>query len=421
MIAYYKKNQSRIITVSLVLGAIFGLLFPNVSSSIGFIGEIFLRLIQMGLPLLILGQVVGAVSNLNLTKLGKLGGQTVGLFVLQAALGTLWGILTAVLFNTGRSINFVSAGQDVINGESQNVVDVIVGIFPTNIIESLTAGSMIQIVVFAILFGMGLSLVKYRGEGKNLADFITDFNTTIIELINIVMLFAPIGVFTLVANALSKYGSTAFLPIINFILVLTFGCLSYLLIWYIITGIYLKVSPMLLINKTLNLGLFSFAVSSSAIALPEQIKVSTKDLGISQEAASFIMPLGMSLNSPASAMSNAMILVVAGQLHGVNYNLSDYIIIFFIGLLASYATAVIPGGGIVSLNMILPQMGFGAETLALFAAPDYLNGMTRTIPNVNLDVLAGLIVAKNLNELDYDILKSSNQGQFRPGKTNSLN
>jgi Na+/H+-dicarboxylate symporter len=353
-----------------------------------------------------MGQVVAAVSNLDLSRLGKLGGQTILFFMLQSALGTAWGVFIAAAFKPGRGMSFESGGEDIATGGGESLTDVILGFFPSNIIESLAEGSMIHIVIFAIIFGIALSVLKSRQEGQPLSNWLADFNDTMIEVINIVMIPAPIGIFALVAEAVSTYGADVILPLVNFIVVLAFACLSYLFLWYVVTGIYLRVSPFLLIKKTLNLGIFAFAVSSSAVALPKQIKVSTESLGMSQNTAAFIMPLGMSLNSPGTALSNGLILVTAGQLYGMSHNLSDYLVIFFLGFLASYATAVIPGGGIVSLNMILPEMGFGANTIALFAAPDYFNGMVRTIPNVNLDVLAGLIVAKNLGELDHEILRS---------------
>ncbi len=399
-----RVSNTTLIMIAMLSGALFGLLFPEGGQSISFLGDIFLSLIQMSLGLLILGQVSAAVAKINLRQLGKLGSRTIGLFVLSVIFATIWGVLWTVVFQPGASVTLAQGAADAVVGvEDQSLIDIIVGFFPSNIFESLAEGSMMQITVFALVFGAALSLLRSNKE-MSFMNGLEEFNDIILEMMGLVMKFAPVGVFALLANAMGTHGLTVILPLIYYVLVFYGAVVSYMFLWAFIAGAYVKESPWQISKQLLNMSLFTFAANSSAASLPVQMADSRNKVGLSEEATSFIMPLGMSLNSPASAMHNSMALVIAAQMHGLNFGLEDYVVAVLIGIFTSYATAVIPGGGLVSLNMVLPQMGFGAETIAIFATVDYPTGMMRSMGNVHLDVTTGMMAADSVGELDHDVL-----------------
>jgi len=402
-------SGTTLIIVGMILGALFGLVFPSWGQSISFLGDIFLSLIQMGLGLLILGQVSAAVAKLDLRKLGRLGSRTIGAFFLSALLSTVWGVLWAAIFRPGDGMSITTQAEgSVVAVENQSIIDVIVGFFPDNIFESLANGTMMQITVFALIFGAALSLLKSEKDFKFMS-LLDEFNRIILEIIRIVMKIAPIGVFALVANAMGTHGVSIFAPLFRYIVVFIAAVLSYMVLWIIISALFVKESPIQVGKQLLGMSSLAFASNSSAVTLPTQMADSREKLGISKEATSFMMPIGMSLNSPGSALHNALILVIAGQMHGLTFGMGDYLTIIFIATFASYATAVIPGGGVVALNIVLPQMGFGAETIAFFATVDYPTGMFRTMANVQLDATAGMIAAHSMGELDPDILSEKKE------------
>lgn len=397
-------SDTTLIMVGMILGGIFGLSFPQLGQSISFLGDIFLNLIQMSLGFLILGQVIAAVAKINIRKLGKLGTRTIAVFFSTVLLSTVWGVLWSVIFKPGAGMDLsTQTSNGVVDVENQSIIEVILGFFPDNIFESLTNGTMMQITVFALVFGAALSLLNSEKEFKfmNLLD---EFNRIILKMMGIVMKIAPIGVFALIANAMGTYGVDIFGPLIQYILVFLGAIISYMILWILIVAVYTKESPLQIGKQLLSMSLLAFASNSSAVILPTQIKDSREKLGMSSESASFMMPLGMSLNSPGSALHNAMVLVIAGQMYGMSFSFGDYITVIFIATFASYATAVIPGGGVVALNIVLPQMGFGADVIGFFATVDYPTGMFRTTANVQLDATAGMVVAKSIGELDHDVL-----------------
>lgn len=400
-----KLNQSTVILIALVLGAVFGIILPNISLSFSFIGDIFLKLVQMSLPLLILGQVIAAVGNINIRELGKLGGRTIGLFLVMSLFGAIWGALVAGVFNPGVGLDMSNQASTAVQETDQSLVSVITGFFPSNIFAALSEASLMQITVFALFFGIALSLLQdEKGETLTFTKVLDNVNDIVMKIMSIVMRFAPIGVFSLTSSALATYGIDVIISMIYYVFVFYLAMISYLLIWHVIEAIYLKESVWTVIKQTLNMSLFAFSVNSSAVAFPTQLRDSKSKLGVSEDISSFVNPLGMNLNSPGSALSNAFVLIMAGQMYGMNFSLADYVMVVFIGFAASYATAVIPGGGIVSLNIVLPAMGFGPEAIAIFAAVDYPTGMMRSLGNVNLDATAAVIVGESLNEVDHDIL-----------------
>lgn len=407
-----KTNQSAIILIGLLLGVCVGLLLPEISQSLRFLGDIFLRLVQMALPILVLGQVSAAIAHIDISKLGKLGSRTLVTFFSSVVLASVWGTIIAIVFKPGKGLSVVNQVESATQANNQSIISVITDFFSDNIFTSLTEGNLLQITVFAVFFGVAISLLQTeKGKVLNLTQIIDELNETIMKIMAIVMKFAPIGVFSLTATAMANYGIAVMLPMLYYIVVFLFALLSYMFICYLICALYTKTSVWQLIKQTFPMSFFAFSVNSSAVALPTQIKDAKEKLGFSDELTSFIMPLGMNINSPGSALSNAFVLVMAGQMYGMHYHFSDYLMIIFIGIAASYATAVIPGGGLVSLNIVLPSMGFGAETIGIFATVDYPTGMMRTMTNVNLDAQAGVLVAESLDAIDYDVLNEKESKQ----------
>ena len=391
------------IVIAVVLGIIFGLLLPNVAQHVKILGDLFLRLMQMAIPVLILGQIIQAVASIESKELTSLGGRTIVVFGLSSFLAAIWGIVMALVFKAGDVSNIEGLQDSSIKAQEISFSDTILGFIPVNIFESLSKGSIIQIIIFALFFGFALNKFIEKKPESPLANIIVDFNDVIMSIIHYVMLVAPIGIFALIASTISNLGITIILPLVKYLIVYAGATLLFMAIWILIITLYVRVNPIRLIKNMRNMTVMALATTSSAITLPVEMEEAENKLGLSKRITNLVLPLGMSLNSNGSAMHMAITVTAISQMYNVDVDLQK---IFYIGVAATFislANAVVPGAGLVSLAIIVPQMGLPLESIAIFAGVEWFVGMIRTILNVNSDVYSAILVAKSVNEIDYDI------------------
>ncbi|MDO3410414.1 dicarboxylate/amino acid:cation symporter [Saccharibacillus sp. CPCC 101409] len=398
-------NLTAQIMIAVVLGGLFGYFLSGWAERTAFLGEIFLRLIQMGIVLLILGQMVAAMGSLEIHKLGRIGLRTIVVFLVSSTLASAWGVLFAAFFQPGKSISgTVAPGVDVETVQA-TFSELLIGFFPTNIMQSLSEGTIVHIVVFGAFFGIALSLKSSEGE-LSILKGLKEFNGVILKMIELIMKLAPIGIFSLIASTISKYGINVVRPLLSYLLIYACATLLFLIVWEVVVSVYCRVPIVTLTRKMGKMSLIALASTSSAVALPTALEDSQKKLGMSKEVSTLVLPLGMSLNSNGAAMFMALTLTTIGQIYGAHHGMNDFIFIAVLATLTSLASAVVPGGGLIALSIVVPQMGLPIESIAIFAGVEWFTGMIRTILNVNSDVFSGLVVAKSVDSLDRDILLS---------------
>lgn len=391
------------IMIAVVLGLIFGLLFGEFSKSLKVIGDIFLRLIQMSIPLLVFGQIIEAVARLNPKEVSGLGTKTIIIFSVSSILAAFWGILMATVFVPGSGVNIEGLNTGVVVPEqSISIQDTLLGFFPSNIMGSLASGSIIQIIVFAVIFGMAFSLYRTTNKESRMFPLLVEFNDVIIRLITLVMYIAPIGIFALIASLIGQLGISVVIPLLKYLAVYGLATATFLIIWIIVVSVRGNLSPLRLVKNMVPMSIIALATTSSAITLPLAMEDTHNRLGLGYRITKLVLPLGMSLNSNGSAMHMAITVMTIAQLYGIQYGVDRIIYIGVISALVSLANAVVPGAGLVSLAIIVPQMGLPLESIALFAGVEWFVGMLRTILNVNSDVYTAILVAKSADEIDYD-------------------
>lgn len=404
-----KLSMTTQIMIAVVLGIVFGMYFPSIVDSVAFLGDIFLRLIQMGIVLLVLGQIVAAIGNLEIREFGRIGAGAVTLFAISSLAASFWGVLFGEIFKPGVGISTTGAEDLGIEpGVTASLSDVLTGFFPSNIINAMAEGNIVQVITFAIFFGVAVSLFYSNQKQSDhvFINFLEEFNEMVINMIKIIMNMAPIGIFALIGSAITSFGASVILPMIKYLVVYGFATLLFLIIWIIVIVAFVKVSPLKLIKKMGRMSILAFTTTSSAITLPTAIQDAERQLGMKPDVSRLVLPLGMSLNSNGSAMFMAITIVTVAQIYGVDYTMTDYIYMIFLSTMASLANAVVPGGGLVSLSIVIPQMGLPVESIALFASVEWFTGMIRTILNVNSDVYSGLLVAQSVNSLDREVLEA---------------
>lgn len=389
---------------AMVVGVVFALVLDRSVPALELVGQVFLRLIQMSIILLVMGQIIEAVGSINPRESGKIGLKTIVVFLVSTLLAAGFGLLMTGWIQPGGSIDLerINQGADVAAGQDLSVFDTVLSFFTSNVINSMANGVIVQVIVFAILFGLSLSLVNQNGgeSGSVVLGFVREFNQVIMMLVKLVMTLAPIGVFALVASSIGAYGIDMILPLAKYLGTFALATVIFLAGWVLVVALYTRISVRHLIYGVSRMSMLALATTSSAVTLPTEMQDAEERLGIGKEISRIVLPLGVSLNSNGAAMHMAITIFTIAQLYGVTYGMNDYIYIVVLATFASLANAVVPGAGLVSLSIVVPQMGLPLESIAIFAGVEWFVGMLRTITNVDSDTFAAMLVAKSENRLD---------------------
>ncbi|MBI1225353.1 MAG: cation:dicarboxylase symporter family transporter [Bacteroidetes bacterium] len=410
------------ILIGIAIGILFGLLGAEMGWS-SFIqdwikpfGTIFINLLKMiAVPLIVTSLVTGVADLKDIRKLGKMGGRTFGIYVLTTAVAISVGLIVVNIIQPGHfiqpetremmSTTFGASAADKIkaaddvrkSGPLQPLVDMV----PDNLFKAATENSsMLKVIFFVVFFGIGLILIPAE-KAKPVVDFFGGANEVIMKLIDIIMLFAPIGVFALLASLIVELPSTDLLVallgysfcVLLGLAILIFGFYPFLVKTFAKKGygFFLKgIAPAQLL---------AFSTSSSAATLPVSMERAEEHLGVDEEVASFVLPIGATINMDGTALYQGVAAVFIAQAFGMNLGLGAQLGIILTATLASIGTAAVPGAGMVMLVIVLAQAGIPEAGLALIFAVDRPLDMCRTIANVTSDLCVSMIVAKSLDKL----------------------
>jgi len=403
------------VLIALVIGIVVGLvattLFPsefNKELSKWVLipaGNIFLRAIKMiVVPLVLFSLISGAASIGDVKKLGRVGGKIIIFYLLTTAFAITLALLFANLFDPGVGITLSSA-KEFKAQEAPFIMDILVNMIPTNPIESLVKGDMLQIIIFAIIFGVSLTLI---GEpAKPLLNIINQTNEVFLKIIGIVMHIAPYGVFALITNVIITQGFGILGQLAKYFATVCFVLIFHQLITY---GSLIKLlgglNPFKFFKKFWPVMAFSFSTSSSNATIPVNLQICKNRLGISDNISSFTIPLGATINMDGTSIMMGVASIFIAQLFGIDLTLQNQFMIILTATLASIGTAGVPGAGIVMLSMVLQQVNLPLEGIAIILSVDRILDMLRTVVNVTGDAAGTVIVAKSEGELNLDIYNS---------------
>lgn len=407
-----KISDIKLIIIAMVLGIAAGALIGKPIGNIKFLGDIFLRLIQMSVVILIMGAVIEAVGSLDPDELGRLGGKTLVGFLITTVIAAAVGIILANVLRPGSGITGMNNLHSSVKAVNQSFSDIIVNFFPKNIMESLSTGNTIQVIVFAILFGLALSILGKKDGDNSILNIVKKINVVLTYIIKIIMKSAPIGIFALIAWVVGTTGVKVIIPLAKFLLAMGIGSIGILLVTVLITALYAKVSPVKLLAKFYRMLVVAFTTTSSAVTLPVEMEDAEKKLGINKRVSSLVLPLGMSLNSGGLALYLALACLTVAQFFNINLTLSQQITVVVMSTLATLGTVVVPGGGLVALAIVFPTMGLPVEGIALLAGIDWFSGMFRTVLNVFNDVMVAFVIAVNEKELDRSVFDNEVAGDL---------
>ena len=365
-------------------------------------GKIFIASLKLlVVPLVFVSLVCGTASLDDISKLGRVGGKTLALYMITTALAITIALVLASLIGPGEGFN-LTTDANFVGKDAPPLVETIINIFPTNPIKAMAEGKMLQIIVFATLFGVALTI---SGEpGKRMIAFMQDLNEIVMKMVMMVMHIAPYGVFCLIAKVFAEQGFSAILPLLKYFLVVLAGLLLHVLITYFsLIKFVAKLSIRKFWQNFKNVPIFAFSTASSGATLPLTLEAVEKRLGVDNSIASFTIPLGATINMDGTAIMQGVATIFIAQAYGVDIGISGMLAVVVTATLASVGTAAVPGVGLITLAMVLRQVNLPVEGIGLIIGVDRLLDMARTAINVTGDAAVSLVVAKTENSFDQEV------------------
>ncbi len=363
------------------------------------VGKIFIASLKMlVVPLVFVSLVCGVIGLEDVKKLGSLGGKTLFLYITTTSLAIGFALGLALLIQPGDGFN-LPTGVSFEAKDAPPLSEIIIGMVPTNPFRAAVEGNMLKIIVFALLFGVGLSLVKEQAKG--LIKLFEELNQVIMKMVTLLMTLAPFGVFALIAKVFAQQGFGAFKPLLVYFFVVAGALFLHLFINYslmlkLLTGL----SPMVYLKKIRSTLLFAFSTASSNATLPVTMKAVQDKLGVPKSIASFTIPLGATINMDGTAIMQGVATVFISQAYNIHISPSGYLMVILTATLASIGTAGVPGVGLITLAMVLRQVGLPVEGIGLIIGVDRLLDMLRTALNVSGDCMISCVIAKWEGSLD---------------------
>jgi Na+/H+-dicarboxylate symporter len=386
--------------VGLAVGAIVG--GPTATQWLKPIGDIFIRLIQMlVVPLVFVSLVAGAANLGDITKLGRIGGKILGLYIGTTLVAATIGITLGSLIQPGAGLSAGELKAPQIN-EMPSVTAQLLGLFPTNPVNAMATGTMLQIIVFALFFGIAMSMVGEKAKG--LRSIFEQTNAVIMQLVKIVMSFAPFGVAALMAWVAGAVGFAVLVPLAKYVVGVILGVFIHAAIIYslIVWGIG-GVNPIRFFRNALEFMTVAFSTASSAATLPANMNVAEKKMGVKREIFGFTLPLGATINMDGTAIYMGLATVLIAQFYGITLTVDQMFAVILTATLASIGAAGVPGAGLIMMSVVLTTIGLPLEGIAIIAGIDRIPDMFRTTLNTIGDSAATVAVARTEGMLDKEI------------------
>lgn len=391
--------------IGMALGVLAGVVAPLVHLDTGTwlrpFGQVFISLIRMVVvPLVMATIVAGAAGIHDLNKLGRVATRTLIYYFATTGVAVGIGLIMADIFQPGVGLHLSVENVQTTVVTAPSLVDTLLGIVPMNPIDALAKGNMLQVIFFAVLFGFALSSLGEKGQPLlRLFELLGD---VMIRLTNYVMMYAPIGVFALIAHTVAQHGLMVLLPLGKLILVMYVASLLHVCLLYLpLVNYAVGISPITFLKGISEVLLVAFTTCSSAAAIPANLQ-SVRRLGASKGVSSFSIPLGNTINMDGTAIYMGITAIFAAGVYGNPLGFSEQLTVLLIGLLASVGTAGVPGAGLIMVSIVFTQVDIPMEAVGLIAGIDRVLDMARTTLNVMGDATGALLVSKLEGDLGKD-------------------
>lgn len=406
------------ILIGLIVGAVAGAVAEVAGVGAFFVGleplgQAFIRLlIMIVIPLVMASLIIGTASLGDLKKLGRIGLKTVGYYLVATALAVAMGLAVASTLSPGAGLDedvktqlladYAGTNQERLEAmeEPPGLQDILFNIIPRNPIASMANMDMLQIIFFSLFFGIALTVLAEE-KRKPLIGVLESVNDAMVVIVEMIMKIAPYGVFILIAAVAGRFGFQVILSLLQYVLVGIGTMILFTITFYPVTLQFLSgMNPVFFFKRFYEVMVFAFSTSSSNAALPINLKITEEDLGVSRDVASFVLPLGATVNMNGTGIYHGVSTIFIAQVYGITLTPGQLVIVVITATLASIGAAGVPGIGFITLAIVLEALGIPLEGLALVLGVERILDMTRTAVNVTGDSAAAVWVAKTEGELN---------------------
>ena len=418
------------ILIGMVLGLIFGL-FLNFHVHNTFIkdiifmdnvfylgGNLFIKLMKMlVVPLVFCSIVVGVASISDIKTLGSIGGTTILVYLVTTAIAVTVALVIGMVIKPGLGLNMVTAAQNTNVTINQTMADTILNMVPDNPLTSLANGDMLPVIIFGVL--IGIILAKLKEETQLVSDIFDQGNKIMMEMTSIVMKFAPIGVFCLMAKTFGGLGIEGILPLSKYVVCVLIGlAIQAFLVYPSLLVVFARLNPIKFFKRFTSLMFFSFSSSTSNATIPLNMD-KLEEMGVSRDVSSFTIPLGATINMDGTAIMQGVAVMFAAQAYGIDLGTSALLTVIFTAVMASIGTAGVPSVGLVTLTMVFNSVGLPVEAIGIIFGIDHILDMFRTAVNVTGDAICTIIVSFRNKAMDVDIFNGKKKPKIcmEPQKT----
>lgn len=416
------------ILIGMALGVVFALAVTQFDWGKGFVvdwikpfGTIFINALKLIAIPLILGSLISGIADLNnITQLSKMGLRTISIYVITTVIAVSLGLAIVNVIKPGTAVTETTrtqllasyekqAGDRIAAAEKQKQtgpLKALEDLVPENIVAAASSnGNMLQVIIFAIFFGIGLILIP-ADKAAPVKGFFAGLNEVVLKMIDMIMLAAPFGVFALLAAIVAEApGADLFVALLWYAVSVLLGLATLYFFYVFLVYVFTKKSPSFFLKGIAPAQLLAFSTSSSAATLPVTMERVTEHLGVDDEVASFVLPIGATVNMDGTSLYQAVAAVFIAQAFGMDLSFGVQLGIIVTATLASIGSAAVPGAGMVMLVIVLAQAGIPEVGLALIFAIDRPLDMCRTTINVTGDATVSMIIARSLGKLGEPVEK----------------
>ncbi len=388
--------------LGLVLGTVAGLVLKEKAAYLKPFGTVFLSLLNMVVVLLVFSSMTVGVTSINdVRKLGRVGAKTLGLYIGTTAIAICFALIAAKLINPGVGIGLNHDNVSINLDGTPELLTLFLNLVPSNPVGALANGNILQVIFFSIFLGLG---INFAGEkGKPVATFLHSLSEVMFKITGMVMSLAPYGIFATMGWVAGTFGIAVLVPLLKLLFAHYLVCMFQLIVVFGAILVFgAKVRPSLFFKGMADAIALAASTTSSSATLPATLHCAQENLGVSKNIASFVIPLGSTINMNGTAIFQAIAAVFIAQAYGIDLGIQSLLLIVVAATLSAVGCAGIPGGGIVTLSIVLGAVGLPLEGIAIVAGIDRVRDIIGTVVNVLGDAVVSVYVAKSEGELDIE-------------------
>ncbi|QCV96006.1 dicarboxylate/amino acid:cation symporter [Acidipropionibacterium acidipropionici] len=402
----YLKSMTTQILIASVAGVVFGVAVGPWAANLKFVGDMFIRLIQMSMVPLVMCSVIVATGAMSGKGAGKLAGRTFGWIIGLSCVSALlaWGL--SVLFKPGAGMVFqgkLDPGLKQQAGATSGWQETVLNFVSKNVVDAMSAGDMVPIIVFSLLFGAALNSYIAKTGRREVLTFFEQVQQVVLTMIRFVMKVAPIGIFCLLADLAGEVGFSVVTTALKYLGTTLLGVVILMVAFTLITVARTGVSLAKIPGKLAEQTVVAVTTTSSAVTFPTVLRSAVEKFGVSQRVANFTLSIGLTMGSYGAVLNYTIVVMFLAQAGGVHLSAGQVILGMVLAVLLNMGTITVPGGFPVVAMFLASALGLPYQAVGLLIAVDWFTGMFRTFLNVNGDTLVALLVAAGTDEIDRDV------------------